>query len=54
MSVFVTTGKRVPRIVVIQCVNSTELLGKAKALLPIWSRKTETSREMTYGEIKAL
>ena len=24
------------------------------ALLPIWSRKTETSEEMDYGEIKAL
>ena len=34
--------------------NFTELLGRAKALLPIWSRKTETSREMDYGEIKAL
>ena len=33
-------------------------LGKAKALMPyniyyIWSRKTETSLEMDYGEIKA-
>ena len=35
-------------------LNSFELLGSAKALLPIWSRKTETSREMLYGEIKAL
>ena len=35
--------------------NFTELLGRAKALLPIYrSRKTETSREMDYGEIKAL
>ena len=34
--------------------NFTELLGKAKALLPYRSRKTETSREMDYGEIKAL
>ena len=34
--------------------NFTELLGRAKDLLPIWSRKTETSREMDYGEIKAL
>ena len=30
-----------------------KLLGKAKALLPIWNRKIETSREMVYGEIKA-
>ena len=35
-------------------LNATELLGKAKALLPIWNRKVETSREMGYGEIKAL
>ena len=34
--------------------NFTELLGRAKALLPNRSRKTETSREMDYGEIKAL
>lgn len=34
--------------------NFTELLGRAKALLPIWNRKVETSREMDYGEIKAL
>ena len=34
-------------------LNATELLGKAKALLPIWNRKVETSREMDYGEIKA-
>ena len=25
----------------------------AKALLPIWRRNSETSREMDYGEIKA-
>ena len=29
-------------------------LGKAKALLPIGNRKIETSREMGYGEIKAI
>ena len=29
-------------------------LGKAKALLPIGNRKIETSREMDYGEIKAI
>ena len=33
--------------------NSFELLGSAKALLPIWSRKVETSGEMSYAEIKA-
>ena len=30
-----------------------ELLGLTKALLPIWRRKSETSEEMTYAEIKA-
>lgn len=35
------------------CVYSIELLGRANALLPIWRRKSETSREMNYGEIKA-
>ena len=30
-----------------------ELLGRAKALLPIWNRKIETSREMGYAETKA-
>ena len=35
-------------------LNAIELLGKAKALLPtIRCRKTETSREMGHGEIKA-
>nr|DAO82888.1 MAG TPA: hypothetical protein [Caudoviricetes sp.] len=35
-------------------LNAIELLGKAKALLPtIRCRKTETSREMDHGEIKA-
>lgn len=35
--------------------NSFGKLGRAKALLPeIWSRKTETSREMGYAEIKAI
>ena len=34
--------------------NLVKLLGRAKALLPIWNRKIETSREMVYGEIKAL
>ena len=35
-------------------LNAIELLGKAKALLPtIRCRKTETSRGMGQGEIKA-
>ena len=29
------------------------LLGLANARLPIWRRKSETSIEMAYGEIKA-
>ena len=36
--------------------NSSELLGKAKAQMPIMgnrNRKVETSSEMLYGEIKA-
>ena len=36
-----------------QCVYSSELLGKAKAILPKWSRKTEISEWMIYAEIKA-
>ena len=32
---------------------SFELLGNAKALLPIRRRNSETSREMDYAEIKA-
>ena len=34
-------------------MHSFELLGLTKALLPIWRRKSETSEEMTYAEIKA-
>ena len=35
--------------------NSFGKLGRAKALLPeIWRRKSETSREMGYAEIKAI
>ena len=45
-----------PYIVVIQYVNSFELLGNAKALIPnnIRSRKTEINLEIIYAEIKAL
>ena len=32
-------------------VKLLELLGNTKALLPIWRRKSETSREMDYAEI---
>ena len=54
MSAEITIGKlEVPHIMVTWCAYSTELLGKAKALLPIWRRKSETSREMDYAEIKA-
>ena len=34
-------------------MHSFELLGLTKALLPTWRRKSETSEEMTYAEIKA-
>ena len=30
------------------------MLEQAKALLPIWRRNSETSREIDYGEIKAI
>ena len=43
-----------PYIIVIQCTNTFELLGNAKALQPyIRYRKIETIREINYGEIKA-
>lgn len=42
-----------PRIAATQCVNPVELLGRAKVPLPKWRRKSEISREMIYGEIKA-
>ena len=42
-----------PRNIVIYCDHVSELLGRAKALVPIWNRKVETSREIIYGEIKA-
>ena len=55
---FVTSGGKERNIllciIVIQCKFLIELLGKAKALLPIRNRKIETSREMDYGEIKAI
>jgi hypothetical protein len=34
-------------------MHSFELLELTKALLPIWRRKSETSEEMGYAEIKA-
>ena len=45
-----------PRNIVIYYDHVFELLGRAKTLMPnvYRSRKTETSLEIIYGEIKAL